>query len=263
MNRSFRSNSLSAVLLILTSLSVVSCVRDVPYTKYFILEYNPIIKDQTLKIDNPFPCSIKVSDMEIPRSYDSVRIVARYSSHQVNYYRYNLWAVRPHIVIADLMAKHFNSYELFERCQREFLDERPDYEVVGYINKIEKYDSVGYKAAHLNMTLYLYDYETNEAVRKYEFDREVELTTEEFNFFAKKISDIVREETDNFIRILIGYFREVYEPETYEEIVVDEVDSGEPAELEHDPDPAAERDPASDQAQDPADDQQIVPIDNL
>lgn len=208
-----RGGSTVAAAVLLFGILGASCVREVPRTRYYILEYKPILKNQKLAVDEPFPCRVLVSDFEIPRSYDSVRIVSRQSSHQINYFHYSLWAVRPQVVIADLVASHLNAYHTFDRSQREFLDERPDYEITGYIHKIERYESGIYRAAHLQVDYYLYNYETNEIVFKHQFDRDVELTTAEFNFFAKKVSDIIREETDLFVGKLIRYFLDIYPPE--------------------------------------------------
>jgi len=191
----------------------MSCIREVPRTRYYILEYQPVPDTRERSVESPFPVKVLVSNFEIPRSYDSVRIVARESSHEINYYRYNLWAVRPQVVIADLIALHINACHIFERCQREFLNERPDYEITGYIHKIERYDSGLYMAAHLQATYYLYDYSTNDIVARHDFDREEELSTPEFNYFAKKLSDIIEEETNSFIDELTDYFNEKYYPE--------------------------------------------------
>jgi len=223
----FRRRSIVLTAVLLFTIFGASCVREVPRTRYYILEYKPILKNPDLAVEEPFPCRMLISDFEIPRSYDSVRIVSRESSHQINYFRYSLWAVRPQVVIADLIAAHLNAYHTFDRSQREFLDERPDYEITGYIHKIERYESGIYRAAHLQADFYLYNYGTNEVVCKHEFDRDVELTTAEFNFFAKKISDIIREETDLFISMLIRQFSEIYPPEEDTEPAIEDLYPGE------------------------------------
>jgi hypothetical protein len=126
----------------------------------------------------------------------------------LDYFRYNLWAIRPQITISDLIAKHISDYGIFQQCQREFLEERPDYEITGTIEAIEKFDNEQYIATHLAMKLYLRSYEGYEILVQHQFDREEEMSVFRMELFAKKLSDILREETDSFIRKIIVYFNE-------------------------------------------------------
>jgi len=179
-------------------------------TSYYLLEYQPSQKNELLQLDSPIPSRIQVMNFKIPRSYDSIRIIARFSSHQINYYRYNLWAVRPQVAVADMLVQHINAYHLFKDCQREYLEERPDYEITGEINQIERFDSEEYSAAHLKMRLDFYEYDSKERVVTHQFDREVPIPTESMTIFAKAVSDIVEQETENFLVKVVEYF---YPPE--------------------------------------------------
>jgi hypothetical protein len=178
------------------------------HPKYFILDYRPVLRDTSLTINPPIPRKVQVQTMKIPRTFDRVNIVVRYSAHRLDYYRYNLWAIRPQTTISDLIAQHISEYGIFKQCQREFLDERPDYEIVGTIEAIEKFDHETYTAAHFAMTMYLRTYDGYETLMAHEFDREEEMPVFRMELFAKKISDILEEEVDNFIRKIIQHFKE-------------------------------------------------------
>ena len=195
--------------LLLTILTA-GCTRQMLVTSYYLLEYQPSQKNELLQLDSPIPSRIQVMNFKIPRSYDSIRIIARFSSHQINYYRYNLWAVRPQVAVADMLVQHINAYHLFKDCQREYLEERPDYEITGEINQIERFDSEEYSAAHLKMRLDFYEYDSKERVVTHQFDREVPIPTESMTIFAKAVSDIVEQETENFLVKVVEYF---YPPE--------------------------------------------------
>lgn len=192
---------LSAVAMLWTG-----CASKVMQRKYFLLEYPPVLKDSALSVEQPLKFKVQVHNMKLPRTYDRINIVVRYSSHQIDYYRYSLWAIRPQILVSDLIAKHFQEYKLFLKTEREYLDEKPDYEIIGYINAIEKFENELYTAAHLSMVLYLRRSDDFALVVKHEFDRTEELPTYEMSLFAKRLSDILREECDNFIRKVIYYF---------------------------------------------------------
>jgi len=197
------------IIMLMFSLIVISCSTKSIQPKYYILDYRPVLRDSTLTIKKPFPYKVQVQTMKIPRTFDRVSIVVRYSAHRLDYYRYNLWAIRPQITISDLIADHIARYGIFKQCQREFLDERPDYEIIGYIEAIEKFDNEAYTAAHLAMKLYLRTFDGYENLLTHEFDREEQMAVFRMELFAKKLSDILEEEISNFIRKTIVYFNEM------------------------------------------------------
>ncbi len=213
----FEFRKIIIVFLLMLTVLILGCSSRTIQRKYFILDYQPVLRDSSLTVENPFPYEVQVRTMDIPRTYDRVGIVVRYSAHQLNYYRYNLWAIRPQIIISDLIVKQISNYEIFNKCQREFLEERPDYEIYGFIRAIEKFDSEAYTAAHFSMELNLRTYEGYETVLTHEFDREEEMPVFRMDLFAKKLSDILKEETDIFIGKMIQYFNEKLDQETIEE----------------------------------------------
>ncbi|MBN2013076.1 membrane integrity-associated transporter subunit PqiC [candidate division KSB1 bacterium] len=204
----FRKSSITLLVLcgLITIILNISCATKTIRPQYYILDYRPVLRDSTLTPKKPFAYSVQVSTMKIPRTFDRVSIVVRYSAHRLDYYRYNLWAIRPQITISDLIAQHISEYKIFAKCQREFLEERPDYEIVGAIEAIEKFESDSYIAAHLAMKLYFRTYEGYDDLLVHEFDREEEMPLFRMELFAKKLSDILREETDIFIGKIANYF---------------------------------------------------------
>lgn len=196
------------ILISLFALVLFSCATKRIQPKYYILDYRPVLRDSTMTVPRPFPYKVQVQTMKIPRTFDRVNIVVRYSAHRLDYYRYNLWAIRPQITISDLIAEHISRYGIFKQCQREFLDERPDYEIIGTIEAIEKFDNEAYTAAHFAMKLYLRTFDGYENILTHEFDREEEMPVFQMELFAKKLSDILQEEIDKFIKKIIDYFNE-------------------------------------------------------
>ena len=201
---------LSEILFLILSLSFIinSCSTTAIQPKYYILDYQPVLRDSTLMVAKPFPYKVQVQTMKIPRTFDRVSIVVRYSAHRLDYYRYNLWAIRPQITISDLIADHISRFGIFKECQREFLEERPDYEIIGNIEAIEKFDHEQYTAAHLALKLYLRTYDGYENLLSHEFDRVEEMPVFQMELFAQKLSDILEEEINIFIRKMIVYFNQ-------------------------------------------------------
>jgi len=206
-------SSLIRIICIVTAIFLLAgCAQETVQRKFFLIEYPLVLKDSTLYVQQPFPYKVLIRSLKLSRTYDKTSIVVRYSSHQINYYRYSLWAIRPQIMVSDLIARHFQEYRLFLKSEREFLDEKPDYEVVGQINAIEKFDNKLYTAAHLSIVLYLRRSSDFVPVVKHEFDRTEELSTFDMSIFAKRLSDILREENDKFIGKIIHYFNSMNDP---------------------------------------------------
>lgn len=190
-------------------LLVAGCSQQVLVTTYYLLDYRPTVANPKLMLDKPLPFTAQVRNFNIPRSFDSIRIIARFSTHQINYYRYSLWAVRPQIAVADLLVQHINSYGIFTSCQREFLDERPDLEITGEIFQIEKYESEKYAAAHLKMVFELYDREKNKRLVTHAVDDETPIPPDNMTIFAKALSDIINMEAEVFLEKIVDHFQPV------------------------------------------------------
>jgi len=186
---------------------LAGCAKQQLVTSYYLIEYAPTAVNPKLKLVEPLPYRVQVINFKIPRSYDSVRIIARYSSHRIDYYRYSLWAVRPQVAIADLLVQHINTYRLFRNCQREFLEERPDYEITGSVEQIERYESEQYTAAHLKLRFDLYDYNSKDVLVFHNCDREAPIPAGNMSIFAKAVSDIIQEEAENFLVKLVEHFQ--------------------------------------------------------
>jgi len=203
LRRRYRFYLLVSFLLILY---LSGCSRPILVTSYYLIDYQAVPNNPALKLEKPIPGRLQVVNFKIPRSFDSIRIIARYSSHQINYYRYSLWAVRPQVAVADLLTQHINAYNLFQKCQREYIDERPDYEISGEIFQIEKYQSERYSAAHLKMVFELHDYNNGDLLVRHEFDRETPILPGDMTIFAKAISDMVDQEAENFLVKVVEHF---------------------------------------------------------
>ncbi len=196
------------LLLIILSILFIGCSQ-VQWAKYYLLDYVPPVmaKDQ---LSEPYPYSIQVQEFKIDRTYDNSRIVIRQSAHEVYYDRLSLWARRPPDAISSLIINHIKALNLVTECKRTFLDSRPDYIINGTIHNIEKYVSDlpqhEFIRADLRVSLQLIDTKTDRTVVNYEFKRYTELYTESMSYFAKTLSDILKNEITIFLRKVQDYF---------------------------------------------------------
>ncbi|MBN2090502.1 membrane integrity-associated transporter subunit PqiC [candidate division KSB1 bacterium] len=211
----FRKNQKSlfidlwTILLILVPMMFFACAQMQIQRKYYLLDYPGVAQDSLMFNKPPFPYKLQVQTMKLNRTYDRTNIVVRFSAHQIDYYRYSLWAIKPQIIISDLINQQIQANRIFIKCEREFLDENPDYEVIGYINSIERFHNEAFNAAHLAMTLNLRRSDDFEIILKHQFDRQEELSNPDMTYFAKKMGDILREEVDKFLPLIVNYFNKL------------------------------------------------------
>jgi len=212
-----RAKYVAGFLAVLACLMVLSgCGTKVHVTKLYLMDYEPIPKDPE-EVQEPLPYKVQVREFKIPRTFDRTRIVYRYSPHELNYYRYFQWAVPPRVMITDLVEKHIAASGEFELVQREFWDERPDYEITGTIIALEKFESGEFGGAHLAMAMDLVRSSDNVSLVDHSFNREVELRNPAMTFFAQKMSEILEVEVEAFIQAIDLYFRPPEEEEVEEE----------------------------------------------
>lgn len=205
-----KNKYITCVFLILF-LIVVGCSR-MQWAHFYLLDYVPPITKSDI-LEEPFPYTIQVKDFKIDKTYDNSRIVIRQSAHEVYYDRWSLWARRPQDAMSALIINHIRALNLVTECKKTFLDQRPDYIITGTIHNIEKYVSDlplnEFQRADIRMTIQLLREKTNNTVVSYEVKRYAPLYTESMSFFAKTLSDTLKNEITIFLRKVQEYFEQL------------------------------------------------------
>lgn len=192
---------LVALLLLLGGCSSAPIERN-----YYVVDYNPVSSDLQYVLFEPLPFRVQVPDSRISKIYDRSQVVFRHSAHKIEYAPYDLWAVRLSSAIPDAMTNHLVRYNTFTVTQRDFLVEKPDYEVVTYINRLEFLKSDYYKAVHLDMDIFLRQGSDLTYLVRHSFNREDEVYSDDIEIFVQQLSKTVKEETDSFIEKILFYF---------------------------------------------------------
>ncbi|MFP4416698.1 MAG: ABC-type transport auxiliary lipoprotein family protein [Chitinivibrionales bacterium] len=178
------------LLVVSLFLILVSCAS-VPIKKYYVINYEPEPIGNR-KHDAPYPFVIRVKDMDIEEAYNRSQIVYRKSPFELQYYFYRVWAVKPEIMLTDLIHKHMVSTGLVSHVVRRF-DEgaRPDYELTGRIEAIEEYDSEDVWFAHLAFRLNLVRLKDNHTVYTRRFDSRKQVFQREPEYVVRELSRIM------------------------------------------------------------------------
>lgn len=177
-----------AVVCILAAL--YQCAN-VPIKKFFIINYEP----EPMKVrlnKNPYPYTIRVKEFDIEQAYARPQIVYRKSPFQLQYYFFQVWAVKPERMISDVVHKHLSTSFLVSHVVRRF-DEatRPDYELSGYIEALEEYDSEEVWFGHIALTLKLTRMSDNRTVYTRRFDRRKQVFQHDPEYVIRELSQIL------------------------------------------------------------------------
>ncbi len=179
------------VLLVLGLMIYLLSCASAPKKQFYVINYEP----EPMKVRkniNPYPYTIRVKEFDIEEAYSRPQIVYRKSPFQLQYYFYKVWAVKPVRMITDIVHKHLASSRIVSHVVRRF-DEgsRPDYELTGYIESIEEYDSEEVWFAHLALRFKLTRISDNRTVYMRRFDRRKRVFQHDPEYVIRELSQIM------------------------------------------------------------------------
>jgi ABC-type uncharacterized transport system auxiliary subunit len=174
----------------LALIPLIACGKP-PQRLYYMLNYMPPPMQQRA-MQNPYAAVIRLREFSIEEAYNRFQIVYRTSPFEFRYYNFRSWAVRPTRMITDLFFKHLNSVQLVTSVVRR-LDEgrRPDFELTGFIEAIEEYDSEDMIFAHIAMRISLTRLSDGETIYRRHFDLRRRVHNRGMEFVVREMSQIV------------------------------------------------------------------------
>jgi len=142
-----------------------------PVKKYYMINYVPSPMRKRNK-PSPYPFVIRLKEFDIEDAYARPQIVYRQSRFQLAYDWYRAWAVKPTKMITDLVHRHLLEVNLVSKVVLRY-DEgtRPDYELSGYIEALEEYDSDDVWFAHVALRLTLTRLRDGKIIYRRHFDK--------------------------------------------------------------------------------------------
>lgn len=190
------------ILFMMANLVLLQCSKKTMIRKYYVLEIEAPKLEMSLDSLQALPYRFEVQDMRIAKAYDQTRIALRSASHEMNYYFYHNWAVRPTVAIADLVYQTLKASGICPYADRGYML-NPDYVITGYIDQLERNEQQR-PVAHVCGSLELRIKETDAPILNYRFNRELLLTNpKDMNNFAQAVSIILFEETQGFLRRVV------------------------------------------------------------
>lgn len=134
---------------------------------------------------------VRVRDLDAESVYEKFQIVIRSSPWQLRYSGTNLWAVRPNVMIGDILQTTLQDAAVFGAVTRELTEARPDFTLGGDLSALEVYDSEDIWFAHLAMSLRLTRFSDGKQLWRWEFDRRKKVGSTEMAHAVRAMSELL------------------------------------------------------------------------
>lgn len=178
---------------------LLGCSKATMLRRYYVLEPQRYFTRADFGLSDPLPLKVDVREFIVAKPFAQTRIAARSASHEMNYFQYHHWATRPSSAVTYMVYRLIENSALFNRTSYGFSVDA-DFIISGDIHELEIIEEKKQMSAHLGMTFRLIDCETDKPEVRYDFDRVVELEENSMNQFAWIVSELLREETEQFLK---------------------------------------------------------------
>ncbi len=202
-------------LVILLTVLISCSAGEILSRNYYVLEYYTHSELENLRQKESIPATVLVNDTRIPQTYNRRQIVIRHFGPMITYSDNDLWGVKLTEIIPNLISKRISNYNLFSQVQREFLKERPQYEINTAVNNIELYQSEYVFQAHLNIEFYLVKSGEESILVEHSVDFEKTLPDNSIETFVQRVNDMILSQTDVFTQKIMTYFSSGETPYEY------------------------------------------------
>ncbi|MFO7874357.1 MAG: ABC-type transport auxiliary lipoprotein family protein [Bacteroidales bacterium] len=162
--------------------------------RYFLLE--PVEESQLDWPEGVFTISgsCHIEDVSIAPVYNTHQIAVRESSHQIRYFSFNEWAVRPEIQLTDMLLDFFDQNQVFQDVEHGRPLVQADYLLQTAVSHLELDHQDQVFKARLHLEMQLVDMTTENIVFRHQAERLQEIPEKDLNQFAAVISRFLEEE---------------------------------------------------------------------
>ena len=113
------------------------CGKKALIRKYYILDAPRELIETDSTDTVCLPLNVDVRDFQISKAINQTRMALKSDSHELNYYFYHHWAVRPAAAVADMVYQILSRENCFQQLTRGY-SSRPRFVLTGDIRHLER-----------------------------------------------------------------------------------------------------------------------------
>ncbi len=201
-------------------LFVSACGKRAVIRQHYIIEV-PVEVDSTLLSKQPLSNEYcEILPIKVRPAYAKKRIAVRTGSHELAYYFYHEWAVRPENAFMNLVESYLQNQRFFAGVASHLWRQNPRYQLSVNVYQLEAIQERQRLLAHLHMDFILQDIVSRETVVFHTCDERRPLRERKINLLAETVSEILETELQKFGDKIRNYLREVPQamPSTEEQL---------------------------------------------
>ncbi len=190
----------TGILFFAGSLLTGCMSRKQPTNKYYVLERPEGAGDSITPRSAAIDGYCEVAPVDVYPAYASQSIARRKESHELVYYSYHHWAVRPGETMTLLVEDYMDQAAVFDGVSTRFWKTSPDFRLETTVFHLEALPENKDMVAHLSLRFTLIDNRDDESLVVHHADRKERLPRKDLNLYAKAMGEIFHEELDRFSR---------------------------------------------------------------
>ena len=186
--------------MILLVLFLAGCRSSQPVIqKYYLIESPEEYEGTWPERISVLPGTCLLSNVQMAPAYATHQIALREDSHQIRYFSFNEWAIRPEIALTRVLSAFFVENPVFENIKTGRVARATDYVLETEVLHLEldTRDETLHARLHLQLSL-LDGANQNNTLHTHTADRSVALEEKNLNLFAAAISRMFTEELHAF-----------------------------------------------------------------
>jgi len=190
---------LTTILSLSFLITLTACIsQQSVILKHYTIEYPEFAEHKAEESGQLIPGSIEIQRIEMGPVYDKNQIVNRTDSHEITYYKYHQWAVKPSVALMEVMMYYLDNAHLFESVSSRYNRAIPDYLFTTTIHQLEVLEGKNEFSAHVHLEFRILRNTDNQVLLRHAAERLLPLEEKDLNLFASAVSEIFYLELDTF-----------------------------------------------------------------
>jgi ABC-type uncharacterized transport system auxiliary subunit len=186
-------------ILFLTGCLLTGCMsQKQPTSKYYVIERPDSLKGSITQQQPVIDGYCEVAPVDVYPAFASQSIARRKESHEIVYYSYHHWAVRPGESMTMLLEDYMSQAAIFNGVSMRFWKISPAYKLETKVYRLEALPEKKEMFAHLSLRFTLLNARDNEKLVVHHADRKEQLSRKDLNLYAKTVGELFHEELHRF-----------------------------------------------------------------